>query len=87
MKHLLNGSSMSTSDFTNIFSNFNPLDKKIKNELEKITKIYPYFQTAHFYYVKSLQKQESVDYKNILEVTAIKTFDRSLLLKWVSVQQ
>ena len=84
MKHLLNGSSMSTSDFTNILSNFNPLNKKIKNELEKITKIYPYFQTAHFYYVKSLQKQESVDYKNILEVTAIKTFDRSLLMKWVT---
>ena len=83
-KHSLNGSSMKTSDFTNIFSNFDPLNKNIKTELEKITKIYPYFQTAHFYYVKSLQKLKSVNYKNSLEVTAIKTFDRSLLLKWVS---
>ena len=75
---------MKTSDFTNIFSNFDPLNKNIRTELEKLTKIYPYFQTAHFYYVKSLQMLESVDYKNILEVTAIKTFDRSILLKWVS---
>ena len=75
---------MKASDFTNIFSDFDPYDKRTKIELEKLTKIFPYFQTAYFYYIKSLQKQRKVNYQDVLEITAIKTFDRSLLLNWIN---
>ena len=75
---------MKTSDFTNIFSDFDPHNERTKIELEKLTKIFPYFQTAYFYYVKSLQKLNKVNYQDVLEITAIKTFDRSVLLNWIN---
>ena len=75
---------MKTSDFTNIFLDFDPDNERTKIELEKLTKIFPYFQTAYFYYVKSLQKLNKVNYQDVLEITAIKTFDRSLLMNWIN---
>ena len=75
---------MKTSDFTNIFSDFDPHNERTKIELEKLTKIFPYFQTAYFYYVKSLQKLNKVNYQDVLEITAIKTFDRSILMNWIN---
>ncbi len=75
---------MKTSDFTNIFSDFDPHNERTKIELEKLTKIFPYFQTAYFYYVKSIQKLNKGNYQDILEITAIKTFDRGLLMNWVN---
>ncbi|MBL29730.1 MAG: hypothetical protein CMC81_00585 [Flavobacteriaceae bacterium] len=79
-----NGSRMNKSDFTNIFRNFDPLDNKTSIELEKLTKIYPYFQTAYFYYLKSLHKSENINYIDTLQLTSIKTYDRSILLNWLN---
>ena len=75
---------MNKSDFTNLFKNFDPLDNKTSIELEKLTKIYPYFQTAYFYYLKSLHKSENINYIDTLQLTSIKTYDRSILLNWLN---
>ncbi len=75
---------MNKSDFSNIFRNFDPLDNKTSIELEKLTKIYPYFQTAYFYYLKSLHKSENINYIDTLQLTSIKTYDRSILLNWLN---
>ena len=75
---------MNKSDFTNMFINFDPLDNKTSIELEKLTKIYPYFQTAYFYYLKSLHKSENINYIDTLQLTSIKTYDRSILLNWLN---
>ena len=75
---------MNNKEFTTLLRNFNPSSSKSSNELETITKIYPYFQTAHFLYVKSLRNQEKINFNSVLEKTATITYDRSLLMNWIN---
>lgn len=75
---------MNNKEFTTLLRDFNPSCSKSSNELETITKIYPYFQTAHFLYVKSLRNQEKINFNSVLEKTATITYDRSLLMNWIN---
>ena len=75
---------MNKHKFSTLFEEFDPGLPKTSEELETITKIYPYFQTAHFLYVKSLQSQESINFNSVLEKTAIITYDRNLLMEWIN---
>ena len=75
---------MNLSEFTLTIQNFDPNHSKSNDQLEKITKIYPYFQTAFFFHVKSLQHQEKIYFDNILEKTAVLTYDRTLLMNWIN---
>ena len=75
---------MVKSEFIKLFSKFDPRDVSSESYLEKISKIYPYFQTAHFFYVKTLQKQGKINFNNILEKTAILSYDRDVLMKWIN---
>ena len=75
---------MNNLEFTTLLKEFNPNSFKLSDDLETITKIYPYFQTAHFLYVKSLQSQEKINFNSILEKTAAITYDRSLLMNWIN---
>ena len=84
MKPLQNGNIMNNQDFTILLEEFNPNLSKSLSELETLTKVYPYFQTAHFLYLKSLQNQEKINFNSVLEKTAIITYDRSLLMNWIN---
>ena len=84
MKLLLNGNNMNLAEFSNIIENFDPNHSKSSNELEKITKVYPYFQTAFFFHVKSLQHQENINFNDILEKNAILIYNRSILMNWIN---
>ncbi|MDG2371008.1 MAG: hypothetical protein P8L83_00125 [Flavobacteriaceae bacterium] len=75
---------MNLKDFTLLLKEFNPNLSKSNDDLEKIIKIYPYFQTAYFLHVKTLQHQEKINFDTVLEKAAIRTFDRSLLMNWVN---
>jgi len=75
---------MNLEGFTLLLKEFNPNLSKSNDDLEKIIKIYPYFQTAHFLHVKTLQHQEKINFDTVLEKTAIRTFDRSLLMNWIN---
>ena len=75
---------MNLSEFTLTIQHFDPNHSKSNDQLEKITKIYPYFQTAFFFYVKSLQYQEKINFEDILEKTAVLTYDRTLLMNWIN---
>jgi hypothetical protein len=75
---------MNLEGFTLLLKEFNPNLSKSNDDLEKIIKIYPYFQTAHFLHVKTLQHQEKINFDTVLEKTAIRTFDRSLLMHWIN---
>ena len=75
---------MVKSEFIKLFSKFDPRDVSSESYLEKISKIYPYFQTAHFFYVKTLQEQGKINFNNILEKTAILSYDRDVLMKWIN---
>ena len=86
MKPLQNGDIMNKQDFTILFEEFNPNLSKSSNELETLTKVYPYFQTAHFLYLKSLQNQEKINFNSVLEKTAVITYDRSLLMNWINTK-
>ncbi len=75
---------MNLKDFTLLLKEFNPNLSKSNDDLEKIIKIYPYFQTAYFLHVKTLQHQEKINFDTVWEKAAIRTFDRSLLMNWVN---
>ena len=75
---------MNNLEFTTLIKEFDPNSSKSSNDLEILTKIYPYFQTAHFLYVKSLQSQEKINFNTILEKTAAITYDRNLLMNWIN---
>jgi len=52
-----------------------------------VLKNFPYFQTAHILYSKSLQNTKSIRFKSQLKKTAIYSGDRNLLFNIISQQE
>ena len=70
--------------FSKILKEFDPSDKVTYSVLKEILNAYPFFQTASAYYLKSLKVQRKDSFNEILPKTAILTFNRSILRKWIS---
>jgi hypothetical protein len=60
------------------------LNKEQANSLEKITRAFPYFQSARSLVLKSLKDQESFRYNQELKTTAAYTTDRSVLFDFIT---
>ena len=55
--------------------------------LSGLVKNFPYFQTAHLLYAKSLHNQHSIHYNNQLKITAAYATDRKVLHRLITKQQ
>ncbi|HLC82237.1 MAG TPA: hypothetical protein VJI69_00310, partial [Bacteroidia bacterium] len=55
--------------------------------LAELLKDFPYFQTAHLLYAKSLHNINSIHYNNQLRVTAAYATDRKILHRLITKQQ
>ena len=69
--------------FSKILKEFDPSDQLTSSVLKEILNAYPYFQTASAYYLKSLKVQRKDSFNEILPKTAILTYNRSILRKWI----
>ena len=69
--------------FLKILKEFDPSDQLTSSVLKEILNAYPYFQTASAYYLKSLKVQRKDSFNEILPKTAILTYNRSILRKWI----
>ena len=72
MKHLQNGNSMKASEFSKILKTFDENQINTVEDLRKLTKIYPYFHTANFLYVKTLQNKNNLKFE-LSKIPAIPT--------------
>src|ERR1043166_8257163 len=54
--------------------------------LDKLLRDFPYFQTAHLLYAKSLHNQNSIQYNNQLKLTAAYAADRRVLHRLITKQ-
>ena len=84
MKHSQNGNSMKASEFSKILNTFDENQINTVEDLRKLTKIYPYFHTANFLYVKTLQNKNNLKFASTLERTASISYDRNILMKWIN---
>tara|TARA_B100000795_G_scaffold249995_1_gene217878 strand:- start:276 stop:1001 length:726 start_codon:yes stop_codon:yes gene_type:complete len=75
---------MNLEIYTNLVSNSETLNNHQTSELKKITKNYPYFQSARALYLKGLKNQESFRYNNELKITAAFTTDREILFEFIT---
>ena len=69
--------------FSKILKEFDPSDQLTSSVLKEILNAYPFFQTASAYYLKSLNVQRKDSFNEILPKTAILTYNRSILRKWI----
>ena len=69
--------------FLKILKEFDPSDQLTSSVLKEILNAYPFFQTASAYYLKSLKVQRKDSFNEILPKTAILTYNRSILRKWI----
>ena len=69
--------------FSKILKEFDPSDQVTSSVLKEILNAYPFFQTASAYYLKSLKVQRKDSFNEILPKTAILTYNRSILRKWI----
>lgn len=69
--------------FSRILKEFDPSDQLTSSVLKEILNAYPFFQTASAYYLKSLKVQRKDSFNEILPKTAILTYNRSILRKWI----
>ena len=75
---------MSSKNFINLISNFDPKNTNQKKELESIIFEYPYFQLAHAIYLKSLKIQDQFNFDLILKKTAILSSRRKMIFNWIN---
>jgi len=66
-----------------IINNFDPNDSVSSSYLKEVLNSYPFFQLASAYYLKSLKEQQKETFEKLLPKTAILTYDRSVLRKWI----
>ena len=71
------------NSFSNILKEFDPSDQVTSSVLKEILNAYPFFQTASAYYLKSLKVQKKESFNEVLPKTAILTYNRSILRKWL----
>ncbi|WP_103072030.1 hypothetical protein [Aquimarina sediminis] len=75
---------MNTTEFTYLLQDPTQLKKDQAYSLEKITRAFPYFQSARSLFLKSLKDQESFRYNQELKITAAYTTDRSVLFDFIT---
>tara|TARA_B100000035_G_scaffold187761_1_gene160248 strand:+ start:1366 stop:1971 length:606 start_codon:yes stop_codon:yes gene_type:complete len=69
--------------YSKILKAFDKNDKKTSLTLRKILNEYPFFQSASAYYLKTLKAQKKESFEELLPKTAILTYNRSILRKWI----
>jgi len=69
--------------YSKILKAFDPNDKKTSLILREILNKYPFFQSASAYYLKTLKDQKKESFEELLPKTAILTYNRSILRKWI----
>ena len=69
--------------YSKILKAFDPNDKKTSLILREILNEYPFFQSASAYYLKTLKDQKKESFEGLLPKTAILTYNRSILRKWI----
>ncbi|MBG6130398.1 DNA-directed RNA polymerase subunit H (RpoH/RPB5) [Aquimarina sp. EL_43] len=75
---------MNIKEFSYLLQNPAQLNKEQAKSLEKITRTFPYFQSARALALKSLKDQESFRYNQELKTTAAYTTDRSVLFDFIT---
>lgn len=70
---------MNRNQFISYMNNPDQLSGNDSIVLAELLKNFPYFQTAHLLYAKSLHNQNSIHYNNQLKVTATYATDRKIL--------
>jgi len=74
---------MTQLEFTNILNHPEKINALLTDKLEKVIKVYPYFQSARILYLKGLQNQKSFKFNNTLKKTAAYVSDRSVLFDYI----
>ena len=69
--------------YSKILKAFDPNDKKTSLILREVLNEYPFFQSASAYYLKTLKAQKKESFEELLPKTAILTYNRSILRKWI----
>lgn len=77
---------MNRSQFISFMEQPDKLSGTESAMLAELLKTFPYFQTAHLLYAKSLHNQNSVHYNNQLKVTTTYAIDRKVLYKLITQQ-
>ena len=72
-----------TDTYFKILEKFDPNDQNTSLILREILNEYPFFQSASAYYLKSLKVQGKESFDRLLPRTAILSFNRSVLRKWI----
>ena len=70
---------MNRNQFISFIGNPDKLSERDGFLLADLVKNFPYFQTAHLLYAKSLHNQNSIHYNNQLKITATYATDRKVL--------
>lgn len=75
---------MNRSQFISFMSNPDKLTGSDSALLAELLKNFPYFQTAHLLYAKSLHNENSIHYNNQLKITATYATDRKVLYNLIT---
>ena len=75
---------MNKAQFISYLENPNKLTGDDSIVLSQLVKDFPFFQTAHLLYAKSLHNQGSIHYNNQLKVTAAYATDRKVLHRLIT---
>jgi hypothetical protein len=75
---------MNKAQFISYIENVEKLNASDSALLADLIKTFPYFQTAHLLYAKSLHNTESIHYNNQLKTTATYAGDRKVLYKLIT---
>jgi hypothetical protein len=75
---------MNRSQFISYMENPDQLSGNDSVLLSELIKNFPYFQTAHLLYAKSLHNQNSIHYNNQLKITAAYASDRKVLHRLIT---
>src|ERR1041385_4783796 len=63
------------------------LGKEASAQLDTLTQTFPFFQTAHLLYIKSLHNENSFLYNNQLKVAAAYTTNRKVLYELITKKE
>jgi hypothetical protein len=75
---------MNKAQFISYIENPDKLNSADSALLADIVKSFPYFQTAHLLYTKSLHNTQSIHYNNQLKITAAYASDRKILYQLIT---
>ena len=79
--------SISSKNFIELVSKFDPKSTQQKKELENIIFEFPYFQLAHAIYLKSLKAQDQYNFDLLLKKTTILSSKRRLIFSWIESEE